>query len=153
MQQKNLLSASASIGNAVKSLNQVCRESDYRERSRAGLSLAQQMPDYEHKHEDIEGFTRQLAEKNRNIEDYTRIYVGALKQLRALPATAADKARTLALQSASDVERWATGVVVSDYEASRSGHAVPSSSEVLLQRCRTSASGARAVPTGKATPD
>lgn len=154
VQQKNFLSASASIGNAIKSLNQVCRESDYRERSRAGLSLAQQMPDYEHKHEDVEGFTRQLAEKNRNIEDYTRIYVGALKQLRALPATAADKAKTLALQSASDVERWATGVVVSDYEASRSGHATPSSSEVLLQRCRTSASGARAqVPTGKATSD
>jgi hypothetical protein len=65
--------------------------------------------------------------------------VGALKQLRALPATAADKAKTLALQSASDEEvRWATGVVASDYEASRSGHATPSSSEVLLQRCGTS---------------
>jgi hypothetical protein len=113
------------------------------------------MPDDEHKHEDVEGFTRQLADKNRNIEDYTRIYVGALKQLRALPATAADRARTLALQSASEEEeRWATGVVVSDYEASRSGHATPSSSEVLLQRCRPSASGARAqVPAGKATSD
>jgi serine/threonine protein kinase len=154
VQQKNFLSASASIGNAVKSLNQVCRESDYRERSRAGLSLAQQMPDDEKKHDIVEGFTRQLADKNRNIEDYTRIYLGALKQLRALPATAADKAKTLALQSASDVERWATGVVVSDYEASRSGLAAPSSSEALLQRCRTSASGARSqVPAGNATSD
>jgi hypothetical protein len=138
VQQKNLLSATASIGNAVKSLDQLCRESDQRERKRAGLSLARKMQGDEDKHL-VEDFTRQLAEMNANIEDFTRNYLGALKQLRALPAAAADKAKTLALQSASDEEvRWATGVVASDYEASRSGHATPSSSEVLLQRCGTS---------------
>jgi serine/threonine protein kinase len=145
VQHKNLLSATASIGNAVKSLDQLCRESDQRERKRAGLSLARQMSDDQDKHL-VEDFTRQLAETNANIEDFTRNYLGALKQLRALPAAAADGAKALALQSASDEEmRWATGVVVSDYDASRAGHAAPSSSEALIERCGTpSANGARA---------
>jgi serine/threonine protein kinase len=143
VQQKNFLSATASIGNAVKSLNQLCYESGQREIKRSGLSLAQQMHDSKDMHV-AEGFTRQLAEINANIEDFTRIYLGALKQLRALPDTAAEKAKDLALRSAPDEERWATGVVASDYEASRSGHTLPSSSEVLLQRCRTSANEARA---------
>ena len=153
VQQKNVLSATASIGNAVKSLDQLCRESDQRERKRAGLSLARQMQDDQSK-QLVASFTRQLAEMNANIEDFTRNYLGALKQLRALPAQAADKARTLALRSASDEEmRWATGVVVSDYEASRSGHPTPSSSEALLRRCRVSADASAQVPAGKSTPD
>jgi len=144
VQQKNVLSATASIGNAVKSLDQLCRESDQRERKRAALSLARQMQDDQDKHL-AEDFARQLAEMDMNIEDFTRNYVGALKQLRALPATAADKAKTAALQSASDEEsRWATGVVVTDYEAARSAQATPSSSDVLLLRCATSANRARA---------
>ena len=134
VQQKNLLSATASIGHAVKSLDQLCRDSARREGSRAVLGLARQMQDNQDTHW-VEDFSRQLAEMNANIEDFTRNYLGALKQLRALPATAADKAKTLALRSASDEWRWATGVVVSDYEASRSGHATPSSSEALVQRC------------------
>jgi hypothetical protein len=152
VQQKNFLSATASIGNAVRSLDQLCRESDQRERKRVGLSLARSMQDDQDKHL-VEDFTRQLAEMNANIEDFTRNYVAALKQLRALPITAADKAKTLALQSASDEDmRRAIGVVVSDYEASRSGHATPFSSEALLQRCRMSGNGARPqVPIGNAT--
>jgi serine/threonine protein kinase len=155
VQHENLLSATASIGNAVKSLDQLCRESDQRERKRAGLSLARQMADDQDKRL-VEDFTRQLAEMNANIEDFARNYLEALNQLRALPATATDKAKALALQSASYEEtRWATGVVVSDYDASRSGHATLSSSESLLERCRTpEANGARAhVPPAKSTPD
>jgi hypothetical protein len=153
VQQKNFLSATALIGNAVRSLDQLCREAEQRERKRAGLSLARQMQDDQDQHL-VEDFNRQLVEMNANIEDFARNYLGALKQLRALPATAADKAKTLALQSASDEEmRWATGVVISDYEASRSGHAALSSSEVLLQRCRVSPNGAREqVPAGETTP-
>jgi serine/threonine protein kinase len=146
VQQKNFLSATASINNAVKSLDQLCRESERRESMRGGLNVARQMQVH------VEEFTRRLADMDKNIEDITRNYVGALKQLRALPAAAADKAKTLAVQSAPDEFRWATGVVVSDYEAARSGHATPSSSETLLQRCSTSPYGGGAqVPAGKAT--
>jgi serine/threonine protein kinase len=146
VQQKNFLSATASINNAVKSLDQLCRESERRESMRGGLNVARQMQVH------VEEFTRRLADMNKNIEDITRNYLGALKQLRALPASAADKAKALALQSAPEEFRWATGVVASDYEAARSGHATPSSSEVLLQRCSTSPYGTRAqVPAGKAT--
>jgi hypothetical protein len=145
VQQKNLLSASASIGNAVKSLDQLCRESGERERKRVGLSLAREMQDEQDKHL-VEDFTRQLTEMDANIEDFTRNYAEALKQLRALPATTVDKAKTLAVQGASDEEmRWATGIVVSDYEASRSGGATPSSSQVLIGRCQTAGNGARAL--------
>jgi serine/threonine protein kinase len=129
---QDIRSASGSIGTAVKSLEQLCRESEQRERKRAGLRLAREMQDTQL----VENFTRQLAEVNANIEDFTRNYVGALKELRVLPATAAGKARTLALQSASDAKmKWATGAVVSDYEAWGSGRATPSSSEALIQRC------------------
>lgn len=150
VQHKNLLSATASIGNAVKSLDQLCRESDQRERKRAGLSLARQMSDDQDKHL-VEDFTRQLAETNANIEDFARNYVEALRQLRALPATATDKAKALALQSSSDEGmRWAIGTVVSDYEASRSGHETPSSSEVLLERCGTPAANRARAQIGRA---
>ena len=154
VQQKNLLSASASIGNAVKSLDQLCRESDERDRKRVGLGLAKEMQDEQDKHL-VEDFTRQLTEMDANIEDFTRNYDGALKQLRALPAAAVDKAKTLAVQAASDSEmRWATGIVVSDFEASPSGVAPSLSSEALIQRCHTFADGTRAlVPRGKATRD
>src|SRR5215469_4451492 len=84
VEHKNFLSATASIGNAVKSLDQLCRELDQREREREGLSIARQMQDEQDKHF-VEDFTRRQADMNLNIEDFTRNYVGALKQLRPLP--------------------------------------------------------------------
>ncbi|HVN44389.1 MAG TPA: serine/threonine-protein kinase [Steroidobacteraceae bacterium] len=150
VQHKNFLAAAASISAAAKSLNQLCRESEHRTSKRAALNLARQMPDDAEKQKVVEGFTRQLTEISLNIEDVTRNYLGALKQLRALPASTVDSAKTRALETAPEDERWATAELVSDYEAARSGRAPPSSSELLLQRCRTSANGAEP-PAAKAT--
>ena len=136
VQQKNILSASASIGTAAASLDQLCREMEERDRKDAGLVLALKMQDQEG--QSLVGqFKHQLADIDTNIDGIARNYFGALKELHALPATAVGKAKTLALQSAAGEERkWAAGLVASDYEAARSGRAIPSSSDALIQRCR-----------------
>jgi serine/threonine protein kinase len=142
VQHKNILSASASIGTAAESLDQLCREAQERERKQAGLVLALKMQD-EGGQRLVAGFRHQLADIDTNIEGMARNYLGALNQLRTLPATAVGKGKTLALQSAAGEERqWATGMVASDYEALRSGRATPPSSEALIQRCRLPANGA-----------
>lgn len=140
VQQKNVLSASASIGTAAESLNQLCREAQERQRKQAGLALALKMQDEEGQRL-VDGFKHQLTDIDTNIEGIARNYLGALQQLHALPATAVGKA----LQSPAGEERqWATGMVASDYEALRSGRATPSSSEALIGRCRPPATGAAA---------
>ena len=142
VQHKNVLSASASIGTAAESLGQLCREAEERERKNAGLALALKMQDAEGQRL-VEGFKHQLADIDTNIAGMARNYLGALSQLRTLPAMAVGKARTLALQSAAGEERqWATGIVASDYEALRSGRATPPSSEALIQRCSLASAGA-----------
>ena len=144
VQQKNILSASASIGTAAASLDQLCREVEERERKNAGLVLALKMQDQEG--QSLVGqFKHQLADIDTNIDGIARNYFGALKQLHALPAMAVGKAKSLAVQAAAGEERqWATGIVASDYEAARSGRAVPSSSDALTQRCRALVGGAPA---------
>jgi eukaryotic-like serine/threonine-protein kinase len=136
VQHKNVLSASASIGTAAESLDQLCREAEERDRKQAGLVLAQRIQD-EDGQRLAEGFKHQLADIDTNIEGMARNYFGALKQLGALPVAAVGRAKTVALSSAAGEERqWATGIVASDYEASRLGRAMPSSSDALIQRCR-----------------
>ena len=142
VQHKNILSASASIGTAAESLGQLCREGEERERKHAGLALALKMQDQDGQRL-VAGFKHQLADIDTNIVGIARNYVGALNQLRALPAAAVGQAKNLALQSAAGEERqWATGIVASDYEALRSGRATPPSSEALIQRCHPLVSGA-----------
>ena len=142
VQHKNILSASAAIGTAAESLGQLCREGEERERKHAGLALALKMQD-EDGQRLVAGFKHQLADIDTNIEGIARNYLGALNQLRTLPATAVGQAKSLALQSAAGEERqWATGIVASDYEALRSSRATPPSSEALIQRCHPLASGA-----------
>src|SRR6185437_9380309 len=141
VQHKNILSASAAIGTAAESLGQLCREAQERERKNAGLALALKMQDEEGQHL-VTGFKQQLADIDTNIAGMTRNYLGALNQLRTLPATAVGKAKALALQSAAGEDRqWAAGIVASDYEAWRSGHTTPPSSEGLIQRCSSLANG------------
>ena len=141
VQHKNILSASASIGTAAESLGQLCREAEERQRKNAGLTLALKMQDEEGQHL-VDGFKHQLADIDINIAGMARNYLGALNQLRALPAMAVGKGKTLALQSAASEDRqWAAGIVASDYEALRSGRATPPSSEALIQRCRPPAGG------------
>lgn len=143
VQHKNILSASASIGTAAESLGQLCREAQERERKNAGLTLALKMQDEEGQHLVI-GFKQQLADIDNNIAGMARNYLGALNQLRTLPAMAVGKAKALALQSAAGEDRqWAARIVASDYEAWRSGRATPPSSEGLIQRCSSLASGPR----------
>ena len=142
VQHKNILSASTSIGTAAESLGQLCREAQERERKNAGLTLALKMQDEEGQ-KLVTGFKHQLADIDTNIAGMARNYLGALKQLRTLPATAVGKAKTLALQSAASEDRqWATGIVASDYEAWRSGRATLPSSDGLIQRCSSLTGGA-----------
>jgi hypothetical protein len=141
VQHKNILSASAAIGTAAESLGQLCREAQERERKNAGLALALKMQDEEGQHL-VTGFKQQLADIDTNIAGMARNYLGALNQLRTLPVTAVGKAKALALQSAAGEDRqWAAGIVASDYEAWRSGHTTPPSSEGLIQRCSSLANG------------